>query len=452
MKNRNIIYMFLGCLAVFTSCEDIPQYTLPEVETMEASSTADEVVMQGMFALENTNGVYARRAFEFSNEDSDYSLSSNRYYFDDEATEISTTEVITVKMQKLSPATTYYYRAVLVPLDERMSKPVYGQVMSVTTTEMPKIQVTVTTEDAWSVTSKTARMRGRRSVKNGKIIETGLLIAYNTTTPTISNNAGKSTYEDANSFSTFWYRLKTGTKYYYRAYAIDENKKVYYGEIKSFTTKTEPGGNLTVNDFIGTFTATANSPWESKTLSWTDVQIIPYSGDTVIAVGWNGRDELRAVGIFEKGLQIIRFESDWYFEAYTFDVDGYSCAAVFMPAYYYANNNKAYLINTGGRELSGEIWLSKNGNKYTFEPCDSDSDEGYYANGFIFDYYSLSDWEKRGHSQVYKDVSMTRTSATTTRYLPPLKRINDVLHKNTKKYHEPQTTSADAFIAVSVQH
>jgi hypothetical protein len=439
---KHIFYSLIVALTVLTGCEQVPQYVLPTVETLETSTaTKDQAVVQGTFILGNRSGQFVRRAFEFSSENNVNSLNNNRYYYDEEWIDLSGTTTLTVSFTKLSPSTTYYYRAVLVPQSGSLSDPVYGQVMSVTTAAAPKIKVTVTTEDAFSVTSTTARTPGKCSVENGKLTEMGILISPKTSNPTVSDRSGQSKFTDSKSFRTFWYNLTPGTKYYYRAYAIDSDKNVYYGSVKSFTTKTEPGGSLTISDFTGTFTVSAYSPWEGKNVTWSDVQIIPDVGDTVVAIGFCGRDDFRAVGIFDKGLQTIRFESYWYFEALTFNVDGYSCVAEFTPAYYNESDSKAYHIYTGGKGVKGEIWLNKkSGNSYAFAPCSGDSDEGYYANGFIFDYYSLSDWEKRGNSNVYTNVTMTRTSTTTTKYMPARIHKLNASKQSKQINHEDQTT------------
>ena len=451
MKNLKIsrfedwkISLVLACIVLLGGCEEVPQYILPMVETLETSTaTKDEAVVQGTFILGNRSGQFVRRAFEFSSENNVNSLNNNRYYFDEEFIDLSGTTTLTVSFTNLSPSTTYYYRAVLVPLTNYLSDPVYGQVMSVTTADAPKIKVTVTTEDAFSVTSTTAYVRGKYMVQNGTIKEVGIVGSSQTATPTINDNYSlhsKAT-EYKTSFSGFWYHLHVGTKYYYRAYAIDSDGNIYYGSIKTFTTKTEPGGSLTRDDFIGTFTVSAYSPWEKKNVTWTGVEIMQYDGDTLVAVGLGGNADFRASGIFDQGLQVVRWESNWFWEAYTFDVSGYTCVAVFTPIYFDESASYAYFIESGGKDANGEIWLRKNGSTYSFGGAAGISNEGYYANGFLYNYFTTSDWERHDNSQAYINVTMTRTSTTTSGKWMPARIPSYVAPLRNKIQHNENETT-----------
>lgn len=418
------------CVLLLSGCEtQMYTFVLPTVETKAATNIkSDSVELNAVFAYDNIGGLYVRRAFELSDNAGSLGNSNTLYYVDDDWRELIGTDEQSLLVTGLSASTDYYYRAVLIPKDGTLSAPIYGDVWELKTTggstpptpPTPEIKVTIVTKDVRSVTSTTARLYGECSVENGTLKEMGLVASSYTNPPTIGTNSGRARFSNVTTFSTFYYNLSPGVTYYVRAYAIDSDDNVYYGETKSFVTKTEPGGSKTVDDYIGTYTVTATSPWEGKTVTWDDVQIIPYNGDTVVAVGWENRDELRAVGIFDKGLQVVRFESGWCFEIYSFDVDGKTCAAQFMPIWYDSSSSKAYLLSDGGKALRGEVWLKVNesGNVLYFGAADGDSDEGYYANGFIFDYYALADWTKQGNSQAYTNVQMTRTSTTTWRYMP----------------------------------
>ena len=435
-------------IVLLSGCETgMPQYTLPDVETHAATNiSSSSAVLNATFDCHSESGLYVKRVYEVSL--SEETLSSNSYYVDDSWIALDEFSEDTTQITGLLPGMKYYFRAGLLSQVSYMSKPVYGEVLSFTTEEMPSIIVTVTTEEARSVTSTTARTQGKCSVENGKLVEMGLLISATAQTPTLSNHSGKTVYTNTKSFWTFWYELTPGTKYYFRAYAIDSEKNVYYGDVKTFTTKTEPGGSLTQSDFIGTYDVSAYSPWEGKTVSWSNVQIIPYSGDTVEAVGLGNNDNFRAVGVFDKGMQVVRFESNWFFRNLTFDVNGYTCVAVFSPAYYNSSDSKAYIIDSGGKNTKGEIWLSKKSSTYTFGPCDSDSDEGYYANGFIFDYYTLTNWTKHGNSNVYTKVTMTRKSTSTDKGMPA--RLRSIMPKQEKPQdYENETTGNYVSIAAT---
>lgn len=406
-------------IASFSSCEKMPDVALPTVLTNEATQiTHDEAVLNATFTLDENRGSNVRRAFEIS--DKEETLSVHQYYYDDDWTTLTGGTTISASINSLSPETNYFYRAVLFPKDTKYSAPIYGKTMSFKTTETPiEPSVTINTEKVTSVTSTTVRVYGNCTAVKITVTEMGFLI-HRGQTPTIDNKLGvSSTKKYSSSFRTFWYSLKPATEYSVRAYAKDADGNYYYGDVMTFTTKAEPGGPLTVNDFVGTYTVNAYSPWEKKNVKWTDVQLYVYYGDTIYASGWNNNSKFTAVGIFDKGLQVTRFESNWYLEDLAFQYGDSTVYAFFTPAWYNAANDTSYRVQSGGKNNHGEIWLKKTStNSYEFVPCDGDSDKGYYANGFIFLYETVKYFTVCEHSMVYTNVKMTRTSTTTNNNAP----------------------------------
>ena len=320
---------------------------------------------------------------------------------------------VSCRISELTPGTKYYYRACLAKFSGRYSRPVYSTIGSFTTDNVTP-SITVVTKENTSVTSCTARSHGTATATGCTIKETGLLLITDGSTPTTSNYLQKrsGTYT---AFVGFWYNLQPSKTHRVRAYAIDEKGTVYYGETRSFTTKSEPGGSLTVSDFEGTYTVNAYSPWESKNVTWTSVKIAVYNQDTVIASGWDDNSYFLALGIFDKGRQIVRFESNWYWKKKTFTYEGTTCIGMFIPVYYNSSDQDAYLIQDGGRDNQGEIWLKKTGtNTFQFAASDGDDQYGRYANGFVFLYITPEEAEEKGYSSVYTNVKFTRTSTSTT--------------------------------------
>ncbi len=409
----------LLCIVSFTSCEKMPDVALPSVVTNEATNIqSNEAILNATFSFDTDRSFMVRRAFEIS--DTEGTLSSHQYYYDDEWTTLTGSTSISVAMNSLSPATTYYYRAVLFPKNTDYSKPVYGNVVSFKTIEdLYQPSVTITTDKVISVTSTTARVYGKCTASNVTIIDVGILISR-AQNPTIDNNNGVSSFNKySKSFRTFWYSLKPATEYYVCAYAEDSDGQYYYGDVLTFTTKAEPGGPLTVNDFVGTYTLNAYSPWEKKNISWNNVKLTIYNGDTLAATGWDNNSKFKAVGVFDKGLQVVRFESSWYYENLSFSYRDSTVYAIFTPVWYNSANDTAYFIESGGKSTHGEIWLQQTStNNYEFVAGDGESDEGYYANGFIFSYESINYFTLCGHSYVYTNARMTRTSTSTTNNAP----------------------------------
>ena len=320
---------------------------------------------------------------------------------------------VSCRISELTPGTKYYYRACLAKFSGRYSRPVYSTIGSFTTDNVSP-GITVVTKEMGTVTSCTARSYVSITVSGCTLKEGGMLLTDKEITPTTSNYLQKRSGTNTEAI-VFWRDLKPSTTYRVRAYAIDEKGTVYYGETRSFTTKSEPGGSLTVSDFLGTYTVNAYSPWESKNVTWTSVKIAVYNQDTVVASGWDDKTYFLALGIFDKGRQIVRFESSWRWKKQTFTYDGTTCVGLFTPTYYNSSDNEAYLIQNGGRNNKGEIWLKKTGtNAFQFVASDGDNVYGMYANGFMFIYVTPEELEEKGYSNVYTNVKFTRTSTSTT--------------------------------------
>ena len=452
MKKLSNYISFIAflCIALFTSCEKMPDVKLPSVVTDAATSiTSYNAVLNATFTIEGERSISARRAYEIS--ESEENLPNYQYYYDDEWTTLTGSTTISAIMNSLSPGTTYYYRAVLFPQNSDFSAPVYGNVVSFATEETTDPVISLTLNEIKSVTSCTSRTSGSYNVQKCTMKTLGMLVSKNST-PTTSSYTKRYTisFSEAVSsdFQTNVYGLDPSTKYYLRLYAIDENSNVYYSNIRSFTTKSEPGGSLTVSDFIGTYTLNAYSPWESKDVTLTNVQIREYNNDTVYAVGMMSSDGIsaenfRALGIFDQGRQIVRFESGWYWSGSTFTYNGKTCYAKFIPTFYDSSDQMAYFVEDGGRNGKGEIWLKKTGtSSYAFVASDGDSRYGLYADGFIFDYYTLPpEKENQGNSYVYNNVKLTRTSTSTSSNAPshaPMQRPQTVNQHNPIDHHETE--------------
>lgn len=410
---KNIYLLVAFCAMMLCGCETQDKQVadaLPVVQVSEVMSvTSNSALLRGELVSNMNQNEKARFFFEWS---------TDANFSDKQEAEADTIDlnadaghVISYRVHDLEPATDYYYR---VRLDKfsRYSGSLYSDAGTFRTSNLTPT-ITVVTGETNSVTSCTARSHGKATASGCTIKEAGLLLTINGSTPTTTNYKYKrsGTYT---SFNGFWYNLQPSTTHQVRAYAMDTDGKIYYGDTRSFTTKSEPGGSLTVNDFVGTYTVNAYAPWESKTLTWTSVKIAIYNQDTVVALGWEDKTYFRALGIFDKGRQIIRFESGWYWSKQTFTYDGTTCIAQFMPSYYNATDKYAYYVEDGGRFDLGEIWLKKTGtNTFQFVASDGDDQYGQYANGFLFLYVTPEEFEEKGNSNVYTNVKLTRTSTST---------------------------------------
>ena len=432
---KHIYVIVAVCAMVLCGCETQDKQVadaLPVVQVSEVMSvTSNSALLRGELVSNMNQNEKARFFFEWS---------TDANFSDKQEAEADTIDlnadaghVISYRVHDLEPATDYYYRVRLSKFS-RYSGSLYSDAGTFrTSNQAPSIMVV--TKETTSVTSCTARSHASATASGCTLKEAGMLLTSDGSTPTVSNYR----YKRSGTYTTyyaFWYDLAPSTTFRVRAYAIDTDEHIYYGETRSFTTKSEPGGSLTVSDFVGTYTVSAYSPWEKKTVTWTNVKIAINRGDTVAAYGWEDKTNYRAIGVFDKGRQVIRFESNRYFtsEAYQFIYEGVTCVAVFMASYYNATDGDAYYIEDGGRANKGEIWMKKTGtSSFQFVASDGDDKYGQYANGFLFRYLAVSDKTEKGYSNVYTNVKFTRTSTSTAAPARMSKTI-DISTKTTNTY------------------
>lgn len=419
---KHYISQFLLCIAVlFAACEPYPTFILPEVETMPASSVGSvNAILEGrVIRMKQDGNKTFRRGFEISEYQS-FANKSRKWYDKKQVySQDMSTNPIRVLVENLKDGTTYYYRFILDP-EDGYSEVFYGQTMSFTTHQEHTVKVEA---EMGAYTSRTALTKVTATQHNNVLKEVGVLLGMGPL-PSLQEHTGKQIIFEGSTETNVtgvaaWSNLEPKTKYYFRPYVIDAEGKASYGNTVSCTTSSESGGTIKASDFVGTYHLNAYVPWENTNILWDDVQILPYNGDTLFAVGFNGRNELRAVGIFDQGRQVVRFESGWYFDNYSFTYKGQTCVAMFTPMDFDESDQQAHLITNGGRNGLGEIWLKKNStNSFKFVASDGPSTEGWKADGFIFNYYVLSTWEKVGNSEAYTNVTMTRIANTTTRNAP----------------------------------
>ena len=141
----------------------------------------------------------------------------------------------TVNLSNLSAGTKYYVRAYAI--NEIGTS--YGPTISFTTEEPSYSKPIVTTSSATYVTTSSATIGGNVTSDGGTTVtERGVCYSTSSSTPTTSNNK-KSSGSGLGNFTVNLSNLSAGTKYYVRAYAINE-VGTSYGSTISFTTEEEP--------------------------------------------------------------------------------------------------------------------------------------------------------------------------------------------------------------------
>ncbi len=141
----------------------------------------------------------------------------------------------TVNLSNLSAGTKYYVRAYAI--NEIGTS--YGPTISFTTEEPSYSKPTVTTSSATNVTTSSATIGGNVTSDGGTTVtERGVCYSTSSSNPTTSNSK-KSAGSGLGNFTVNLSNLSAGTKYYVRAYAINE-VGISYGSTISFTTEEEP--------------------------------------------------------------------------------------------------------------------------------------------------------------------------------------------------------------------
>ena len=141
----------------------------------------------------------------------------------------------TVNLSNLSAGTKYYVRAYAI--NEIGTS--YGPTISFTTEEPTYSKPTVTTSSATYVTTSSATIGGNVTSDGGTTVtERGVCYSTSSSNPTTSNSK-KSSGSGLGNFTVNLSNLSAGTKYYVRAYAINE-VGTSYGSTISFTTEEEP--------------------------------------------------------------------------------------------------------------------------------------------------------------------------------------------------------------------
>ena len=141
----------------------------------------------------------------------------------------------TVNLSNLSAGTKYYVRAYAI--NEIGTS--YGPTISFTTEEPTYSKPTVTTSSATNVTTSSATIGGNVTSDGGTTVtERGVCYSTSSSNPTTSNSK-KSSGSGLGNFTVNLSNLSAGTKYYVRAYAINE-VGTSYGSTISFTTEEEP--------------------------------------------------------------------------------------------------------------------------------------------------------------------------------------------------------------------
>ena len=141
----------------------------------------------------------------------------------------------TVNLSNLSAGTKYYVRAYAI--NEIGTS--YGPTISFTTEEPSYSKPTVTTSSATYVTTSSATIGGNVTSDGGTTVtERGVCYSTSSSTPTTSNSK-KTAGSGLGNFTVNLSNLSAGTKYYVRAYAINE-VGTSYGSTISFTTEEEP--------------------------------------------------------------------------------------------------------------------------------------------------------------------------------------------------------------------
>ena len=272
----------------------------------------------------------------------------------------------TVNLTNLSAGTKYYVRAYAI--NEVGTS--YGSTISFTTEEEPSYsKPTVTTSSATNVTTSSATIGGNvTSDGESTVTERGVCYSTSNSTPTTSNSK-KSSGSGLGNFTVNLTNLSAGTKYYVRAYAINE-VGTSYGSTVSFTTEEISSTNNTENGYqyvdlglsvkwatcnvgasnpeeYGKYFAwgetTSKSYYNGSTYTYTDnPTTLPMSVDAARA-NWGGKWRMPTIDEFEE----LRNNCTWKWTTQN-GVNGYKVTSnsngnyIFLPAAGYRDLGSLY--------------------------------------------------------------------------------------------------------------
>jgi hypothetical protein len=221
---------------VTVTVDDLPP-VVPTVTTTAITSITGSTASSGGEVTSDGGGTVSIRGVCWN-------TSTNPTIANDSTKNGTGTGVFTSSLTGLTSGTTYYVRAYAI----NETGTAYGENQIFTT----KDTADVTTNDAWAVRSRSARVSGNVTDDHGlDITERGICWSRSDTYPTTSSNKIVASTVGIGLFNLTIEGLQANTTYYYRAYAINSSG-TSYGAQKSFTTtdKTyyKSGGKVMVSD------------------------------------------------------------------------------------------------------------------------------------------------------------------------------------------------------------
>ena len=214
-----------------------PSYSKPTVTTSSATYVTTSSATIGGNVTSDGGTTVTERGVCYSTSSSNPTTSNSK------KTAGSGLGNFTVNLSNLSAGTKYYVRAYAI--NEIGTS--YGPTISFTTEEEPSYsKPTVTTSSATNVTTSSATIGGNVTSDGGTTVtERGVCYSTSSSNPTTSNSK-KSSGSGLGNFTVNLSNLSAGTKYYVRAYAINE-VGTSYGSTISFTTEQSSSTSNTEN-------------------------------------------------------------------------------------------------------------------------------------------------------------------------------------------------------------
>ena len=213
-----------------------PSYSKPTVTTSSATYVTTSSATIGGNVTSDGGATVTERGVCYSTSSSTPTTSNNK------KSSGSGLGNFTVNLSNLSAGTKYYVRAYAI--NEIGTS--YGSTISFTTEEPSYSKPTVTTSSATNVTTSSATIGGNVTSDGGTTVtERGICYSTSSSTPTTSNSK-KTAGSGLGNFTVNLSNLSAGTKYYVRAYAINEIG-TSYGSTISFTTEQSSSTNNTEN-------------------------------------------------------------------------------------------------------------------------------------------------------------------------------------------------------------
>lgn len=363
MTRRSKSWLFMATL-IFTLVFLIPAFLMP----CTASAATPAVTALAASAVDEDSAVLNGRLTA----DGDYDVVEYGFYYDDSATvsssddkersgtgDLKDEQTFQARIDDLDPDRTYYFKAYIIYADSRDNRRLVlsTNTRSFTTSDIgAEDRPQVITAVATRITVDSARLNAELDSEGDSLIrEYGFY--YGTTSATNTKKRVGTRIDEGDGFSLGLTDLKANTKYYFKAYARNEQGTAF-GTVRSFTTKKVllpevATRTTTTGDGLAILNGVVTDKGGSSIESYGFYYGTSSNPTTKIKVG-NGIAEDRDFSYRLTGLDPNR---TYYVKAYATNQDGTGYGKVTSFKVNAARSPSVFIINSSWYNIQGSNQL-----------------------------------------------------------------------------------------------